>query len=116
MRHGIAVLLLAALLADGASAAQPLRIGKVTWHAAKFVGKRLTLTGFLLARRDGYVYVSDEATGKIGPHDLAVTGPGLDGTEPARRYVMVGDFLESGLAPDNGSKYHLELAEPPQPQ
>jgi hypothetical protein len=94
-------------------AASPLRIGAVTWHAAKYAGKDVTLVGYLLALGDGYVYFSDEPRGRVGPRDLPVTGAGLDGLKVGRRYVITGYLATTGLAAANGNPLHLELAAPP---
>src|SRR5947209_4623040 len=73
----LAAMFLAMSTATLADAAKPLKIGKVTFHVAKFIGQDVTLVGYPLELPPATIYFSDEATGKIGPHDLAVTGPGL---------------------------------------
>lgn len=95
------------------SDAKPLAIGKVTRHAAKFVGKPVTLVGYPLELPPATVYFSDEATGKIGLHDLAVTGPGLDAVLLGHKYILTGDFKATDAAASNGSKTVLELSQPP---
>ena len=97
----------------GAAAGVVHKVGAVTWHAAKFVGKDVVLEGYVLARGPGYVLFSDEATGKITVHDLPVSGPGVDTMGMAKKYVIEGVFLDRGLAAGNGSPYHLELTTAP---
>ena len=68
---------------------------------------------YVLAREPGYVLFSDEATGKIGVHDLPVNGPGAEAMLPARKYVIEVVFLDHGLTASNGSPLHLELTTAP---
>ena len=89
------------------------KVGQITWHAKKFVDQDVTLVGYVLARDKDYVFFSDEPKGKVSAHDLAVAGPGLDQTEPMKKYVIEGRFLDHGLKARNGSVYHLELTAPP---
>lgn len=96
-----------------ADAVKPMKVGKVTWHAAKFIGKDVTLIGYPLELPPATVYVSDEATGKIGPHDLAVTGPGLDRLQLRHKYVLTGAFKKSDQPFSNMSRVVLELSAPP---
>ena len=113
---GGAALAAALLFAPGAAladAVKPLKIGKVTWHAAKFLDQPVTLVGYPLELLPATVYFSDEATGKIGPHDLAVTGPGLDAVQLGHKYVLVGTFKKADTAASNGSKLLLELSQVP---
>jgi hypothetical protein len=109
----LAAIVLASPVAVLADTAQPLKIGKVTFHAAKYVGKDVTLVGYPLQLPPGTVYFSDEATGKIGPHDLAVTGPGLDTVQIGHKYVLTGTFKKAGKAFSNASQVVLELSQPP---
>jgi hypothetical protein len=88
-------------------------IGSVTWHPLKFIGQRITLSGYLLAREKGYVFFSDEPKGKVSVHDLPVTGPGLDALQFQKKYEIQGKFLDSGLTVSSGSTYHLELTAAP---
>jgi hypothetical protein len=89
------------------------KIGAVTRHARQYVGQKVTLTGYLLARETGYVLFSDEPTGKISAHDLPVSGVGLDQLQPMMKYVIEGTFLDHGLQANNGNLYHLELTASP---
>ena len=105
-----AAVLVVALGSQAGGAANAVhKVGAVTWHAAKFVGKDVVLEGYVLAKEPGYVLFSDEATGKITAHDLPVAGPGADTMQMAKRYVIEGIFLDHGLIASNGSPYHLEL-------
>jgi hypothetical protein len=106
----IAVMLLALQPALAASA--PLKIGAVTRHASRYVGKPVTLAGYLLAQEKGYVLVSDEPGGKAGHYDLPVTGPGVGDLKPKVRYVFEGRLLGKGLVAVNGDPVHLELSTP----
>lgn len=89
------------------------KVGKVTWHALTYQGQSVALVGYVLASRDGYVFVSDEPTGAISAHDLPVTGAGYDKMEPRQKYLLHGTFMK-GVKYGNGSRYHLELTSPPQ--
>lgn len=114
MTRAISLIFAAALAALPATAATVIhKIGKVTWHAEKYAGQTLEMTGFLLKRGDGYVLFSDEAGGKISAHDLPVTGPGLRNLKMGVRYYLHGRFVKGGLAASNGNPYHLVLAEAP---
>ena len=114
MKPALPILMAGALAALPAMAATPIhKIGKVTWHAERYAGQTLELTGFLLTRGDGYVLFSDEAGGKVSAHDLPVTGPGLDGLKRGVRYYLHGVFVKGGLAASNGNPYHFELVEAP---
>jgi hypothetical protein len=108
--------LVVALAGPAAAANAPVmhKVGAVTWHARKFVGQELVLTGYLLVREKDYILFSDEPSGKVSSHDLPVTGPGLDQMQPLKKYVIAGRFLDHGLAASNGSRYHLELTAPPE--
>jgi len=90
-----------------------LKVGAVTWHAAKFVGKDVVLKGYVLAKEPRYILFSDEPNGKISIHDLPVGGEGVDTMQPTKRYVIEGVFLDGGFAAANGSVYHLELTAAP---
>jgi hypothetical protein len=85
------------------------KVGAVTWHAKNFVDHYVTIVGYVLAKENDYVLLSDEAGGKISPHDLPVTGAGSDEMQPHRKYVVAGRFMDHGLTASNGSRYHLEL-------
>jgi hypothetical protein len=113
LHAALAALLLALPTVALADAAKPLKIGKVTWHAAKYLGKDVTLVGYPLQLPPGTVYFSDEATGKIGPHDLAVTGPGLDTVQIGHKYVLTGTFRKAGQRFSNASQVVLELSQAP---
>ena len=73
------------------------------------------MRGYLLARENGYILFSDEPGGRIGRYDLPVTGDGIDGIVPGKRFVIEGTFLDHGLTASNGNPDHLELVKPPQP-
>jgi hypothetical protein len=104
----------ASLLADAASATAPaLKVGAVTWHAAKYAAKDVRIMGFVLARDPGYILFSDEPNGSISAHDLPVTGPGITDMMDGKRYLLVGRFVKGGLQATNGNLYHLELTAPP---
>ena len=103
-------LLVSVIAAMSAEAAKPLKIGQVTRHPENFIGTKVTLAGYVLAVESAYVYFSDEVSGKIGLHDLAVTGAETPVLIAHHKYVISGTFLDSGFAPDNGSRYHLELS------
>jgi len=90
------------------------KVGEITWHPKNFVGRNVTVVGYVLAMEKDFVYFSDERTGKITAHDLAVTGLGIERLRPAVKYVLEGNFLDTGLKPRNGSAYHLELTGAPQ--
>jgi hypothetical protein len=110
------VLAVAAFAVHPAASAPVIHtVGAVTRHAASFVGQDVVLSGYLLARQDGYVLFSDEPNGRIGRYDLPVTGDGIDQIAPGKRYVLEGTFLDHGLTASNGNPDHLELVRPPQP-
>lgn len=116
MKRRLMVAALAAMVVAApafADSPKPLKVGKVTWHAAKFIGKDVTLIGYPLELPPATVYFSDEATGKIGPHDLAVTGPGLDTVQIGHKYVLTGAFKKADQPFSNTSRVVLELAAPP---
>jgi len=114
-------LVVAALLAPGvalaaSTVADPIhRVGDITFHPKKFVGKHVIMRGFLLKQETGYALVSDESGGKIGPRDLPVTGAGLELMKPNTLFIIEGNFLDKGLTASNNNKYHLELTVPPKP-
>ena len=91
------------------------KIGAVTWHPLKFVGKEVTLSGYMLSREKDYVIFSDEPTGRISSHDLPVSGPGTEALQSHKKYKIQGKFLDSGLVATNGNTYHLELTAAPVP-
>ena len=119
------LIVVAAILSVGTSptiadAVKPLapnqvvyKVGKVTWHAKRFEGKRLAIQGYLLVPGKDYVLFSDEASGAIGPHDLPVTGPGIIDMKPNVKYLLVGTFIKGGLVASNGNPDHFELSTPP---
>jgi hypothetical protein len=111
-----AVAAIVAVCGDGRARAAPTvhKVGEVTWHAKSFIGKDVTVVGYVLAVEKDYVLVSDERTGKISAHDLPVTGAGIDQLQPAMKYVLEGKLLDRGLRASNGSPYHLDLTAPPQ--
>ena len=106
----------AAAISTHAAAAAPVvhKVGAVTRHASTFIGQDLVLSGYFLAREDGYILFSDEAGGRISRYDLPVTGVGIDQIAPRTRYLIEGKFLDQGLTASNGNPDHLELAKPPQ--
>ncbi len=113
----IAIVAVASAFGDAhasAEAAVVHKVGEVTWHAQTFVDKDVTIVGFVLAREKGYVFVSDERTGRVSVHDLPVTGAGIDQLRPAVKYTLQGKLLSHGLKAKNGSPYHLELTSPPE--
>ena len=110
----LAVLTMICALSSVAAAKGDLGIGTVTWHAAKFLGKSLVLTGYVLARGPGYVLFSDEPSGSVSRHDLPVEGAGIDGLEPKIKYVIAGRFVAGGIGA-NGNPDHFELSQAPAP-
>lgn len=114
-RNTLAAALLAAAPAL-AQAAPVHRVGAVTWHAARYAGKVVTLRGYLLAHRPGYILFSDEPGGKISAHDLPVTGTGIAAIKARRKYRLTGRFVKGGLKASNGNPYHLELTAAPTPR
>ena len=74
---------------------------------------RLVRAGYVLARENGYVLVSDEPGGRIGHFDVPVTGAGVADLKPRVRYVFEGQLLDHGLKAVNGDPVHLELSAPP---
>jgi hypothetical protein len=105
----------AAFLPVHAMAAEPTvhKVGAVTRHAGKFVGQHVLLSGYPLAREQGYILFSDEPRGRISRYDLPVVGAGVDKMRRTKRYLIEGEFLDHGLTASNGSRYHLELSAPP---
>jgi hypothetical protein len=85
-------------------------VGEVTRHAQPFIGQTVVIRGYLLKKEPGYSIFSDEPTGSISSFDLPVTGQGIDLMRPNQAYLIEGTFLDHGLAPVNGSAYHLELS------
>ena len=115
--RSIALALLIPSLLGAASAAETVhKVGQVTWHPQTFLGKPVSIVGYVLAQEPGTVMFSDEPTGKVSAHDLPVTGTGVDTMALAGRYRISGIFVRSGLAAGNGNPYHLELTEVPVPQ
>ena len=115
-RHALAAGALAALCLAGpvsAEAGTIRKVGAVTWHPARYAGQDVVLVGYLLLRENGYVFFSDEPTGKLSAHDLPVTGSGLDAIRPDRRYILHGTFVYGGLTALNGYDYHLNLTADP---
>ncbi len=102
-----------ATTASLADVAKPLKIGKVTRHATKFLDSPVTLVGYPLELPPATVYFSDKAAGRIGPHDLAVTGAGLETLEMGHKYTLQGQFKKAAEAASNGSSLVLELSAPP---
>ena len=94
------------------SAPQPLKVGTVSRHASGYAGKQVSIVGYVLARENGYVLVSDEPGGRIGHYDLPVTGAALADLKPRVRYVFQGELLDHGLKAVNGDPVHLELSGP----
>jgi hypothetical protein len=119
LRRSLRSVVAAAVVAVAAhpAGAAPLvhKVGAVTRHAAKFIGQDVTMRGYLLARESGYILFSDEPGGRIGRYDLPVTGAGIEGIVPGKRFVIEGTFLDHGLTASNGNPDHLELNQPPQP-
>jgi hypothetical protein len=122
VRH--AALLAAALLwfevggtnfagAATAADAPPLKVGAMTWHPEKFVGKEVTLSGYPLSREKDYVIFSDEPKGRVSSHDLRVSGPGMEALQFHKKYQIQGKFLDSGSVAKNTNRYHLELTAVP---
>lgn len=97
-----------------APAPETLAVGKVTRHAAGYIGKEVHLVGYVLARQPGYAIVSDEATGTLSSFDLPVNGPGSDGLALKGKYLLDGLLLDKGLDASNKSPVHLYLLQPPQ--
>ena len=97
-----------------ASAPMVHSVGAITRHAAKYIGRDVAMHGYLLARRHGYILFSDEPGGRIGRYDLPVTGTGIDGIVPHKRYIIEGTFLDHGLRASNHNPDHLALSKPPQ--
>ena len=109
----VAAVVVAAAVLPAASAPVVHTVGSVTRHAAKFVGREVTMRGYLLARADGYILFSDEPGGRIGRYDLPVAGDGIDQIAPGQRTIIEGTFLDQGLTALNGNPDHLELTKPP---
>ena len=102
--------------ATGESAAGTVhKVGAVTWHPKRYVGRVVDLVGYPLARNRGYALFSDEARGKISAHDLPVVGKGVAGLRTHMRYRIRGKFVRGGLHASNGNPYHLELTAAPVP-
>lgn len=97
------------------ASAQVHSVGDITFHPKSYVGKHVVMRGYLLKQEAGYVLVSDESSGKIGPRDLPVSGTGIDTLKPGQLFVIEGEFLDHGLKASNGNRYHLELTAPPKP-
>ena len=106
----LAVLTMICALSSVAAAKGDLGIGTVTWHAAKFLGKSLVLTGYVLARGPGYLLFSDEPSGSVSRHDLPVEGAGIDSLEPKTKYVITGRFVAGSIGA-NGNPDHFELSQ-----
>lgn len=109
--------LVAALLAATPALAQAApvhRVGAVTWHAARYAGKVVTVRGYLLARKTGYILFSDEPDGGISAHDLPVIGAGIGSVKAKTEYRLTGRFVKGGLKASNGNPYHLELSAAPE--
>ena len=90
------------------------KVGKVTWHPARYVGHSIRLEGYVLVKEAGYVLFSDEATGKVSMHDLPVIGTGVEQMLQGEKYLLEGKFVHGGFKAMNASPYHLELSAPPQ--
>ncbi len=110
----VAIFALAVIVADttplkAATAPAIHKVGAVTRHASNFVGQVVFLSGYLLAREQGYILFSDEPKGKISQYDLPVVGAGIDQMIPMKKYVIEGRFVDGDLVTSNANKYHLEL-------
>lgn len=88
-------------------------VGAVTRHASGYVGHEVVMSGYVLARRSGYVLFSDEPDGAISRYDLPVVGKGIAQMKPRTRYIIQGKFLDHGLVASNGNPDHLQLSAPP---
>ena len=110
-----AVLAMAFSAQAGMAASTIHSVGSVTRHANHYIGQHLVLRGYLLAQRPGYILFSDEPGGSISRFDLPVTGTGAGAMLPRQRYLIEGDFLDHGLAANNGNSDHFELSSPPRP-
>jgi hypothetical protein len=84
-------------------------VGNITFHAANFVNKYIKITGYIIARENGYIIFSDEKIDTPNPHDLPVTGSGLDKILPLHKYVLSGQFVYGGLVASNNNPYHFEV-------
>ena len=104
---------LAAATPRAAAAVAIHKVGKVTWHPARYVGHSIRLDGYVLVKEAGYVLLSDEATGKVSAHDLPVIGDGVEQMRQGGRYLVEGKFVHGGFKAMNASPYHLELSAPP---
>ncbi|MHB8660804.1 MAG: hypothetical protein ACYC75_02615 [Minisyncoccota bacterium] len=83
-------------------------VGEITRHATQYVGQMLTIQGYVLQKNAGYVLLSDEPTGPVGPYDLPSTGSLLDTLSPGVSYTFSGAFLGQGLTASNGNPDHFE--------
>ena len=103
---------LSAFLSIQATAGEPPvhRVGAVTRHAGRFVGRHVRLSGYLLARKLGYILFSDEPQGRVSRYDLPVTGRGIEKMQRMKKYLIEGEFLDRGLTASNGNRYHLEMS------
>lgn len=90
------------------------KVGKVTWHAKKYVGKEITFQGYVLVTGKDYILFSDEASGAVSAHDLPVTGAGVEKLVSNTKYLLKGKLISGGLSASNGNPYHLELTSEPQ--
>lgn len=106
----------AALSATGAVAHETVHsVGAVTWHAARYAGKTVTMKGYVLRRHKGYVLFSDEPGGTVSAHDLPVSGKGATAMRDRVEYRLTGRFVKGGLTAANGNPYHLVLTAAPAP-
>ncbi len=92
-----------------------MTIGQLTWHSAGYVGKEVSLVGYLRKQENGYAIFSDEVSGAISAHDLPVIGAGISYAKVGTKYILDGTFLGHGLTSINKNPNHLELLQPLEP-
>ncbi len=101
--------------ATSTSVIAPTTIGTVTRHASQYVGKHMSVRGFVLKKETGYVILSDEAAGSISKYDLPVSGIGEETMQTGAEYRIEGIFLDTGLVASNGNPDHVLLDKAPIP-
>jgi hypothetical protein len=91
-------------------------IGYVTrHHAAELVNTIIKMSGYMLKREKGYIIISDEKVDIPNPHDLPVTGNGVDLVKSLKKYTFTGKLVYQQLNASNQDPYSLQLITPPVP-
>lgn len=100
--------------APSAQATKPSSVGAVSWHGARYVGATVAIRGYVIAQRGDHVFISDEAGGRLSPHDLPVFGPDVRALVLHQKYLFAGR-VERGPEAGNGLRFRLQETAPAAP-